>query len=163
MEQPIVLTRDGLKKLEEELHYLKATKRGEVAERIKEAREFGDLSENSEYDAACEESAMVEARIRTLEEQLKSVKVLDQSELKNDVVQIGSKVRVLDFEFDEELEYSIVGMTESDPSKNRISDQSPVGKTLLGKHVGDTVVVSAPGGEYTYRILEISLSQDANF
>lgn len=159
MEQSIVLTREGLKKLEEELHYLKATKRGEVAERIKEAREFGDLSENSEYDAACEESAMVEARIRTLEEQLKSVIVQDNSELRDDVVNVGTKVRVLDFEYDEEVEYSIVGMTESDPAKNRISDQSPVGKTLLGHRVGDTVVVTAPGGEYTYRILEIALDQ----
>lgn len=157
MSQPIFLTREGLKKLEEELHYLKATKRGEVAERIKEARGFGDLSENSEYDAACEESAMVEARIRTLEEQLKLVKVVDHSELKNDIVQVGSVVRVLDYEFNEEIEYSIVGMTESDPSQNKISDQSPVGKTLLGKKVGETVLVTAPGGEYTYKILEIVL------
>lgn len=157
MSQPIFLTQDGLKKLEEELHYLKATKRGEVAERIKEARGFGDLSENSEYDAACEESAMVEARIRTLEEQLKLVKVVDHSELKNDIVQVGSVVRVLDYEFNEEIEYAIVGMTESDPSQNKISDQSPVGKTLLGRKVGDTVVVTAPGGEYTYKILEIVL------
>lgn len=159
MSQPIFLTRDGLKKLEEELHYLKATKRGEVAERIKEARGFGDLSENSEYDAACEESAMVEARIRTLEEQLKLVKVVDHSELKNDIVQIGSVVRLLDYEFNEEIEYSIVGMTESDPSQNKISDQSPVGKTLLGKKVGDTVTVTAPGGEYSYKVLEIVLPQ----
>ena len=157
MSQPIFLTQEGLKKLEEELHYLKATKRGEVAERIKEARGFGDFSENSEYDAACEESAMVEARIRTLEEQLKLVKVVDNSELKNDIVQVGSVVRVLDYEFDEEIQYSIVGMTESDPANNKISDQSPVGKTLLGHKVGDEVVVTAPGGEYTYKILEIVL------
>ena len=157
MSQPIYLTQEGLTKLEEELHYLKATKRGEVAERIKEARGFGDLSENSEYDAACEESAMVEARIRTLEEQLKLVKVVDQNELKNDIVQIGSAVRLLDYEFEEEVEYSIVGMTESDPSQNKISDQSPVGKALLGRKVGDEVVVSAPGGEYTYKILQIVL------
>ncbi len=157
MSEPIFLTRDGLKKLEEELNYLKATKRGEVAERIKEARGFGDLSENSEYDAACEESAMVEARIHTLEAQLKLVKVVEHSDLKSDIVQVGSVVRVLDFEFDEELEYAIVGMTESDPSQNKISDQSPVGKSLLGKKVGDTVVVTAPGGEYTYKVLEIVL------
>ncbi|MBQ1218292.1 MAG: transcription elongation factor GreA [Clostridia bacterium] len=159
MSQPIFLTREGLTKLEEELHYLKATKRGEVAERIKEARGFGDLSENSEYDAACEESAMVEARIRTLEEQLKLVQVVDNSEMKNDLVHIGSTVRLLDYEFDEEVEYSIVGMTESNPAENKISDQSPVGKTLLGHRVGDTVVVSAPGGEYTYKILAIVLSE----
>ncbi len=157
MSQPIYLTKEGLAKLEEELHYLKATKRGEVAERIKEARGHGDLSENSEYDAACEERAMVEARIRTLEEQLKYAQVVDQSELKNDIVQVGSVVRVLDYEFDEEIEYSIVGMTESDPAQNKISDQSPVGKTLLGKKVGETVVVNAPGGEYTYKILAITL------
>ncbi|MBQ1965925.1 MAG: transcription elongation factor GreA, partial [Clostridia bacterium] len=117
----------------------------------------GDLSENSEYDAACEERAMVEARIRTLEEQLKYAQVVDQSELKKDIVQVGSTVRVLDYEFNEEIEYSIVGMTESNPAQNKISDQSPVGKTLLGKKVGDTVVVTAPGGEFTYKILEIVL------
>ncbi len=157
MSQPIYLTKEGLKKLEEELHYLKATKRGEVAERIKEARGHGDLSENSEYDAACEERAMVEARISTLEEQLKNAQVVDQNELKADIVSVGSTVRVLDYEFDEEIEYSIVGMTESDPAKNKISDQSPVGKALLGKKAGDTVVVTAPGGEYTYKVLEIVL------
>lgn len=157
MSQPIYLTQEGLKKLEEELHYLKATKRGEVAERIKEARGHGDLSENSEYDAACEERAMVEARISTLEEQLKNAQVVDQSDLKSDIVSVGSTVRVLDYEFDEEIEYSIVGMTESDPAKNKISDQSPVGKALLGKKAGETVVVTAPGGEYTYKILEIVL------
>ena len=157
MSQPIYLTQEGLKKLEEELHYLKATKRGEVAERIKEARGHGDLSENSEYDAACEERAMVEARISTLEEQLKNAQVVDQNDLKSDIVSVGSTVRVLDYEFDEEIEYSIVGMTESDPAKNKISDQSPVGKAFLGKKAGDTVVVTAPGGEYTYKILEIVL------
>ncbi len=157
MSQPIYLTQDGLNKLEEELHYLKATKRGEVAERIKEARGHGDLSENSEYDAACEERAMVEARISTLEEQLKYAQVVDHSELKNDIVQVGSIVRVLDYEFNEEIEYSIVGMTESDPAQNKISDQSPVGKTLLGRKAGETVVVNAPGGEFTYKILEIVL------
>lgn len=157
MSQPIYLTKEGLNKLEEELHYLKATRRGEVAERIKEARGHGDLSENSEYDAACEERAMVEARIRTLEEQLKYAQVVDQSELKKDIVQVGSSVRVLDYEFDEEIEYSIVGMTESNPAQNKISDQSPVGKALLGRKVGDTVVVTAPGGEFTYKILEIVL------
>ena len=157
MSQPIYLTQEGLTKLQEELHYLKATKRGEVAERIKEARGHGDLSENSEYDAACEERAMVEARISTLEEQLKYAQVLDQSELKSDVVNVGSVVRVYDFEYEEEIEYTIVGMTESDPAQNKISDQSPVGKTLLGKKVGETVVVTATGGEYTYEIRAIVL------
>ena len=159
MSQPIFLTQEGLTKLEEELHYLKATKRGEVAERIKEARGHGDLSENSEYDAACEERAMVEARIRTLEEQLKYAQVVDQNDMKKDIVQVGSVVRVYDFEFEEEIEYSIVGMTESNPAQNKISDQSPVGKTLLGRRVGETVVVSAPGGDYTYEIRGISLPQ----
>ena len=159
MSQPIFLTQEGLTTLEDELHYLKATKRGEVAERIKEARGHGDLSENSEYDAACEERAMVEARIRTLEEQLKYAQVVDQNDMKKDIVQVGSVVRVYDFEFEEEIEYSIVGMTESNPAQNKISDQSPVGKTLLGKRVGETVVVSAPGGEYTYEIRGISLPQ----
>ncbi len=157
MSQPIYLTQEGLKKLEDELYYLKATKRGEVAERIKEARSHGDLSENSEYDAACEERAMVEARIRTLEEQLKNAQLVDQTDLKRDIVQIGSAVRVLDYEYNEEMVYSIVGMTESNPAQNKISDQSPVGKALLGRKVGETVVVTAPGGEYTYKILEIVL------
>ncbi len=157
MSAPIVLTQEGLKNLQDELHYLKTVKRGEVAERIKEARDFGDLSENSEYDAACDESAMTEARIRFIEEQLKSATVLNHSELRNDIVQVGSIVRLLDCELDEEVEYTIVGMTESDPEQNRISDQSPVGKALLGKHAGDTIAVVAPGGEFDYKILTIRL------
>ena len=159
MAKQITVTQEGLKNLENELAERKGKIRSEIKEAIKIARGFGDLSENSEYDAACEESAMVEARIRTLEEQLKLVQVVDNSELKRDLIQIGSTVRLLDYEFNEEVEYSIVGMTESNPAENKISDQSPVGKTLLGHRVGDTVVVSAPGGEYTYKVLAIVLPE----
>ena len=154
----IILTEEGVLKLEEELHYLKTTKRPEVANKIKEAREFGDLSENSEYDAAQNELAIMEARIKDIEETLKNVVVLDQSQLSKNIVSIGSKVTLRDMEFpDDEPEwFIIVGMTESNPSENKISDQSPVGKALLGKKKGEKVLVEAPGGEFKLKILEIS-------
>ena len=139
----IILTEEGVLKLEEELHYLKTTKRPEVAEKIKVARDFGDLSENSEYDAAQNELAIMEARIRDIEETLKNVVVLDQSQLSKDIVSIGSTVTIRDMEYpdDEPESFTIVGMTESNPSENKISDQSPVGKALLGRKVGDVVTV----------------------
>lgn len=157
----IILTEEGVLKLEEELRYLKFTKRPEIAEKIKVARDFGDLSENSEYDAAQNEHAITEARIKDIEETLKNVKILDQSQLTNDIVSIGSKVTILDLDFpDEEPEtYILVGMTESNPSENKISDQSPVGKALLGKKKGETVVVEAPGGEFKYEILNIEFGE----
>lgn len=154
---PLVLSEEGLNNLKEELSYLKTVKRNEIAEKIKEARDFGDLSENSEYDAALNEQAIMEARITYIENQLEKAIVLEHSELDSDTVQIGTIVRVLDCEFKEEVEYSIVSITESDPAKNRISDQSPVGKAFLGKRVGDSVLVEAPGGEFSYKILEIRL------
>ena len=153
----IILTEEGVLKLEEELRYLKFTKRPEIAEKIKVARDFGDLSENSEYDAAQNEHAITEARIKDIEETLKNVKILDQSQLTTDIVSIGSKVTIRDLDFpDEEPEtYILVGMTESNPSENKISDQSPVGKALLGKKKGEKVLVEAPGGEFEYEILNI--------
>lgn len=153
----IILTEEGVLKLEEELHYLKTTKRPEVAEKIKVARDFGDLSENSEYDAAQNELAIMEARIKDIEETLKNVVVLDQSQISKDIVSIGSKVTIRDMEFpDDEPEwFIIVGMTESNPAENKISDQSPVGKALLGKKKGEKVTVEAPGGEFEYEILNI--------
>jgi transcription elongation factor GreA len=157
----IILTEEGVLKLEEELHYLKTTKRPEVANKIKEAREFGDLSENSEYDAAQNELAIMEARIKDIEETLKNVVVLDQSQLSKNIVSIGSKVTLRDMEFpDDEPEwFIIVGMTESNPSENKISDQSPVGKALLGKKKGEKVIVEAPGGEFEYEILNIEFGE----
>ncbi|MDF2568134.1 MAG: transcription elongation factor GreA [Oscillospiraceae bacterium] len=152
----IILTDEGLKKLEEELEYLKTVKRKDVAEKIKVALSFGDLSENSEYDEAKNEQAMVEARVTQLEAMLKNVKILDEDELTTDSVAVGSKVKVKDIEFDEILDYHIVGSTEADPAVGRISDESPVGKALLGHKVGDVVEVEAPVGILTFELVEIS-------
>ncbi len=151
----ITLTDEGLAKLEAELEMLKTQKRQEVAEKIKVARGFGDLSENSEYDAAKEEQAQVEARIVQLENMLKNAKVIDQDDIDFSTVSVGTKVKVYDKEFDEEMEYSIVGFTEADPELYKISDESPVGKALIGKKVGDTVDVDTPGGTIQLDILEI--------
>lgn len=151
----ILLTDEGLKKLEDELEYLKTQKRKEVAEKIKHARGFGDLSENSEYDEAKDEQAKVELRIVELEKMLKNAKVIDDSELNLDIVSVGTKLKIFDYEYDEELEYSIVGSTEADPSKGKISDESPIGKALLGKKTGDIVDVETPGGVIKVKILDI--------
>ena len=151
----IFLTDEGLHKLEQELEELKTVKRKEVAATIKVALSFGDLSENSEYDEAKNEQAMVEARIAELEAMLKQVVVLDEDDLSTDQVSVGSKVRVVDVEFDEEELYQIVGSTEADPASGWISDESPVGKALLGGKVDDIVEAEVPGGVITFRILEI--------
>lgn len=152
----IFLTDEGLKKLEDELEELKTVKRKEVSEKIKVALSFGDLSENSEYDEAKNEQAMVEARIAQLEAMLKNVVLLDENDLNNEHVGVGSKVKVKDMEFDEDITYQIVGSTEADPVEGRISDESPVGSALLGRKVGETVVVEVPDGELSFQILEIS-------
>ena len=131
MSTEVILTKEGLQKLEQELSTLKAEKRPEIAEKIKEAREFGDLSENSEYEAALDAQAKMEQRISYLEEQLKNAKVLDESEIDKDTVSVGSKVCILDLDMEEEEEYTIVGKTESDPAENKISDQSPLGLSLI--------------------------------
>ena len=146
MAKEVILTPEGLKKLEDELEHLKVTGRKEIAERIKIARGFGDLSENSEYDAAKDAQAAMEERISKIEEMLKNVRV----------VGILSKVRVLDVEFDEEETFIIVGSTEADPDKGKISDESPIGSALIGKKVGETVLAEAPGGTIEFKILEIS-------
>lgn len=156
MSTEVILTKEGLQKLEQELSTLKAEKRPEIAEKIKEAREFGDLSENSEYEAALDAQAKMEQRISYLEEQLKNAKVLDESEIDKDTVSVGSKVRILDLDMEEEEEYTIVGKTESDPAENKISDQSPLGQALIGKKKGATVTVDAPGGSYESKILDVS-------
>ena len=151
----ILLTDEGLKNLEEELEYLKTKKRKEVAEKIKHARGFGDLSENSEYDEAKDEQAKVELRIVEIEKMLKNAKVIDDSEINLDVVSVGTKLKIFDHEYEEELEYSIVGSTEADPTKGKISDESPIGKALLGKKSGDIVDVETPGGIIKIEILAI--------
>ena len=152
----VILTVDGLAKLESELEELKTIKRQEVAEKIKVALSFGDLSENSEYDEAKNEQAMVEARIVQIEAMLKNVKVLDDDELNTETVNVGSKVKIKDIEYDEILEYHLVGSTEADPAKGKISDESPVGKALIGHRIGDTVEVEAPAGILNFEIVEIS-------
>lgn len=151
-----VITSEGLKKLEQELEFLKTVERKNVAEKIKVALSFGDLSENSEYDEAKNDQAILEGRIAEIEAQLKNVRVLDENELTNDTVRIGSKVKVLDMDENEECEYKIVGSTESDPFKGLISDESPVGKGLLGHKVGEIVEIEIPGGLAKYKVLEIS-------
>lgn len=155
MAKQVLVTDEGLKKLEAELEELKSVKRKEIADKIKVALSFGDLSENSEYDEAKNEQAIVEARIATLEQMLKNVKVLDESELSSDMVHVGSRVKVYDMEFEEEVLYQVVGSTESDPMEGKISDESPVGKALLGHKAGDIVEVETPSGSAKYEILEL--------
>lgn len=150
------LTEDGLKKLEQELEVLKTVRRKEVAEKIKVALSFGDLSENSEYDEAKNEQAMVEAKITQLEAMLKNVEVVDTDELSTDVVGVGCKVRIYDYDMEEEEEYQIVGSAEADPMEGRISDESPMGKGLLGAKVGEEVSIESPAGLMKVKVLEIS-------
>ena len=152
----IVLTDEGLKKLEEELEYLKTERRRDIAEKIKVALSFGDLSENSEYDEAKNEQAMVEARITELEEKLKNVEIIDADEITTDKINVGSIVKVYDQEYEEENIYHIVGSTEADPFNGFISDESPIGKALMGHKVGDTVEVEAPESVIKLEILSIS-------
>ena len=155
MDKKNILTYDGLKKLEDELENLKVVRRKEVSQKIKEAREQGDLSENAEYDAAKDEQRDIEARIEELEKILKNAEVVVEEEADLDKVSIGCSVKILDCEFDEELEYKIVGSTEANSLKGKISNESPVGKALLGKQVGDTVTVETPAGEFSYKVLSI--------
>ena len=152
----ILVTAEGLRELEEELSILKSQKRADIAEQIKEARSHGDLSENSEYDEAMNDQAQLEARISEIEATLKRVRVIDHNDISTDTVQVGTKVKVHDLEYDEEDEYHIVGSTESDPLKGYISDESPVGKGLLGHAVGEIVDIETPGGIQKYKILDIS-------
>ena len=155
MAEPMVITSAGLKKLEDELEYLITLRRKEIAESIKQARDYGDLSENSEYDEAKNEQAVVEARITQIETMLKNVKVVDEKDFDADVVSVGSRVTVHDAEFDEDVTYTLVGPTEADPANDKISYESPVGKALLGKRKGEAIVVTTPGGEISLKVLEI--------
>ena len=150
-----IMTYEGVKKLEEELEYLKTVKRKEITEKIKVALGYGDLSENSEYDEAKHDQAFTEGRIIQLENMLKNAVVVDESEIPKDKVSVGSIVKVMDYEFDEEVEYTIVGSAEADPMNFKISNESPVGSALIGKKVGDVVEVAVPSGVSKFEVLEI--------
>ena len=151
-----IMTFAGLRALEDELFDLKVYKRKEVAQKIKEAREQGDLSENAEYDAAKDEQRDIEARIEELEKLLKNVEVVGQDEVDADTVGIGSRVKLYDVEMDEEVEYTIVGSTEADALNRQISNESPVGAALIGSKVGETIVVETISGDLEFKILEIA-------
>ena len=156
MAKTIKITDEGLKKLQEELETLKTEGRADIAEKIKIARGYGDLSENSEYDEAKNEQAKLEARIVEFEAMLKNVEIIEDIKGKAKTVVIGVKVKVIDEEYGEEEEYRVVGSTEANSREGKISDESPMGKALLGKKIGDEVTVEAPGGEFKVKILEIS-------
>jgi transcription elongation factor GreA len=158
MNKKNILTSEGLKKLETELEDLIVVKRKEVAQKIKEAREQGDLSENAEYDAAKDEQRDIEARIEEIEKILKNAEIVDEEEVNLDTINIGCQVRILDCEFDEELTYKIVGSTEANSLKGKISNESPVGKALLGKKVGEMVSVETQMGTVQYKVLDIQRS-----
>ncbi len=151
-EREIMLTVEGYNKLEEELKYLKGPKKMEVAERIKVAREFGDISENSEYDDAKNEQALLEAKIIEIENTLRHAKVVDDDDVSTRKVGVGTLVTLYDYEFDEEISYGIVGATEVNIEENKISNESPVGKALIGRKKGEDVEVETPGGIVKYRI-----------
>lgn len=153
-----ILTSKGMKALEDELQDLKVVKRKEIAQKIKEAREQGDLSENAEYDAAKDEQRSIEAKIEELEKIIRNAEVIDESAFDKDTVSIGSTVKFYDEEFDEELEYRIVGSTESDIMKGLISNESPLGKALVGSKIGQEIEVEGADGISRYKVLEISRS-----
>jgi len=155
LDKKFALTYDGIRELEEELKMLKVTKRKEIAEKIKEARGQGDLSENAEYDAAKDEQARMEARIVVIEKMLRNAEVIDEDDNDKETVTLGSKVALFDFEFDEEVTYHIVGSAEANPERNRISNESPLGSGLLGHKVGETLDIEAPAGIMKYKILAI--------
>lgn len=157
-EKKNILTYAGLKKLEDEIHYLKVVKRKEVASKIKEAREQGDLSENAEYDAAKDEQRDIEARIEEIEKILKNAEVVVEEEIELDKINVGCKVKVFDVEFSEEIEFKIVGSMEANSLEGKISNESPVGKALLGAKVGDMVDVETQAGTMSYKVLEIQRS-----
>ncbi len=154
-EKEFLLTKEGYKKLEDELEFLKTVRRKEVADKIKVARGFGDLSENAEYDEAKNEQALVEDRVLVLEHMLINSKIIEESEIKTDVVVAGATIQLKDLSDDSIEEYTIVGTAECDPFQGKISNESPVGKACLGRKKGDTVVVQTNGGTFDYKIMEI--------
>ena len=152
----LFITEEGKAEKEARLRYLKNEKRPEVLEKLKVARDFGDLSENSEYDAAKKEQSIVETEIATIEETLRKAVIISDKDVKKDVVGVGNTVKVYDMDFDEEVEYKIVGVIESDPDKNLVSNESPIGKGLMGKKVGEIASILTPGGEIQMKIVKIS-------
>jgi len=154
-EKQFILTAEGLKKIELKFDHLKSVRRREVAERIKQAIEFGDISENSEYEDAKNEQAFIEGEIITLEKMLRNSKLIDEDEVGTDVVSIGAIVVLKDLEFGDKLEYAIVGSAEADPAELKISNESPVGQAILGQKVGSVVEVNVPAGILKYEVLEI--------
>ena len=151
----VILTPEGYEKLKQEIEFLSTDKRREVAERIKTAREFGDIAENAEYDDAKNEQAMLEHRIAQLEERLRSARVIEKGDVKKDVVSIGSKVKLRDIEAKKTFEYHIVGSAEANPAENKLSNESPVGKAIMGRKKGEVVEVTAPRGALKFKIVEI--------
>jgi transcription elongation factor GreA len=156
IEKEFPMTKEGKEKLEQEIEYLKAVKRKEVVERIKIARSFGDLSENSEYDSAKEEQAFVEGRITTLENMIRNAKIIVEDATNPDTVTLGKSVTFIELPDGDEETYSIVGSAEADPFEGKISNDSPIAKSLIGNKVGDTVTVSTPGGDMTVKIVAIN-------
>lgn len=154
-EKQFILTAEGLKKIEQKFDHLKSVRRREVAERIKQAIEFGDISENSEYEDAKNEQAFIEGEIITLEKMLRNSKVIDEQEIKTDVVSIGVTVVLKDLEFGDEFEYTLVGSAEADPVELKISNESPVGQAILGKKIGSIVEVNVPAGILKYEVIDI--------
>ncbi len=155
MLKDVILTREGYTKLRKEIEQLSTTRRREVAERIKVAREFGDIAENAEYDAAKNEQAMLEARIAKLEERLASARVIEKREISKDVVSVGSTVRLRDVDAKQTVEYRIVGSAEANPAELKLSNESPVGRAIIGHKKGETIEVTTPRGSLKYKILEI--------
>ena len=151
----VILTPEGYEKLKQDIEYLSTEKRREVAERIRIAREFGDIAENAEYDDAKNEQAMLEARIAKLEEQLRAARVIEKSDVSKDVVSIGSVVRLKDVDANETVEYYIVGSAEANPAERKLSNESPVGRAIIGHKKGETVEVAAPRGSLKFKILDI--------
>ena len=151
----IYITKEGKKEKEERLEYLKNVRRPEVLEKLKVAREYGDLSENSEYDAARNEQGRVESEIQMIEETLRQAIIVDSNKINKDVVHVGSTVKVLDLEFNEEMVYKIVGTIESDPDRGYLSNESPIGKALMGKKKGETVEIKTPGGSFKVKITSV--------
>lgn len=158
-EKVTLYTAEGYKALVEELSYLKQTKLEEVKKSLAQARSFGDLSENSEYDEAKNEQAKVVARINELEEMINHAKIIDESEIRADVVNLGSTVKAYDYDMDEEVEYNLVGTNEANPLLGKISDQSPIGSAMIGAVVGDIITVDSPSGELKFKILAVERSK----
>ena len=155
MPRETLLTAQGLEELKGKIEHLSTVRRREVAERIKEAREFGDIAENSEYDDAKNEQAMLEHRIATLQERLKAARVIEANEVTTDVVSVGTIVRLRDVDAKETIEYTIVGSAEANPAEQKLSNESPVGRAILGRKKGETVEVVAPRGSLKYKIMDI--------